>query len=72
MDKLKEIYEYLYDKFYKLTSKFDGVNEFIFEKTGIKINVGIIVFGIAFVLMLIFFVKVILGFVLKFLFHGTY
>ena len=67
-EKLKEIYEKATDIFFGLTKKFDGISEKIFEKTGTKINVGLIV-GIAILaLMLFIFVKVILGFVLDFLF----
>ena len=67
-DKLKEIYEKATDIFFGLTKKFDGVSEMIFEKTGAKINVGLIVGSAILIFMIVIFVKVILGFVMDFLF----
>ncbi len=67
-EKLKEIYEKATDIFFGLTKKFDGVSEMIFEKTGAKINVGLIVGSAILILMIIIFVKLILGFVMDFLF----
>lgn len=70
MEKLKEIWEYCYDKFFKLTRKFDGVSEKIFEKTGAKIDVGLIVGFAVLGIVLLIFVKAVLGVVMKFLFTG--
>ena len=67
-NKLKEIYEKATDIFFGLTKKFDGVSEKIFEKTGAKINVGLIVGFTVLGLMLFIFVKLVLGFVMDFLF----
>ena len=72
MDKLKEIWEFLYDKFYKATRKFDGISEMIFEKTGAKIDIGAIVMGIVLVIFVILFVKAILGLVMHALSTGDY
>lgn len=66
-DKLKEIYEKATDIFFGLTKKFDGVSEKIFEQTGVKINIGLIVGGAILVLFVFFVVKGILGWVLDFL-----
>lgn len=70
-EKLKEIYEKATDMFFGLTKKFDGVSEKIFEKTGKKINIGLIVGGAILLLFLFIFVKLILGFVMDFLFGRT-
>ncbi|MBR3614315.1 MAG: hypothetical protein IKL55_03960 [Clostridia bacterium] len=67
-EKLKEIYEKATDIFFGLTKKFDGVSERIFEKTGKKINVGIIVGSAILIFFVILFVRIILGFVMDFLF----
>ena len=67
-EKLKEIYEKATDIFFGLTKKFDGVSEKIFEQTGIKINVGLIIGSAILILMVGLFVKLILGFVMDFLF----
>lgn len=72
MDKLKEIWEFLYDKFFKVASKFDGISEMIFEKTGAKINVGVIVMGIVLFIFVIIFVRAILGLVMHALATGDY
>lgn len=66
-DKLKEIYEKATDIFFGLTKKFDGVSEKIFEQTGVKINIGLIVGGAILVLFVFLVVKGILGWVLDFL-----
>ena len=62
-DKLKEIYEVLSDYFMKITKKFDKISDKIFEQTGTKINVGLIVGGAILVIFVFIFVKAILGFV---------
>jgi len=67
-EKFKEIYEKATDIFFGLTKKFDGVSEKIFETTGMKINVGLIVGSVILILMVGLFVKLILGFVMDFLF----
>ena len=69
-EKIKEIYEKCADTFFGLASKFDGVSEKIFEKTGLKINVGIILMSIVFILLVLFFARLVLKFVLHFLFTG--
>ena len=72
MDFLKNLWDKIYDKIYKVTRKFEGVNNFIFEKTGAKVDVGMIVFAIVFAILVLFFVKVILGIVMDKLYTGDY
>ena len=72
MDKFKEIWEFLTEKFVKLSSKFDGVSDKIFEKTGAKINVGAIVMGAVMVILVFLFVKAVLGLVMHALATGDY
>lgn len=67
-EKLKELYEKATDIFFGLTKKFDGISNKIFEKTGTKINVGLIIGSIIIFLVLFLIVKVILGGVMDFLF----
>ncbi len=68
MDKLKELYEKATDIFFGMTKKFDGISNKIFEQTGMKINVGLIIGSVLIFLVLFFIVKVILGGVMDFLF----
>lgn len=60
-EKLKEIYEKATDIFFSITKKFDGISEKIFEQTGTKINVGVIVVGAITVILLLIVVKAVLG-----------
>lgn len=66
-DKLKEIYEKATDIFFGLTKKFDGLSEKLFEQTGVKINIGLIVGGAILVFVLFIIVKAVLGGVMNFL-----
>ena len=66
-DKLKEIYEKATDIFFGLTKKFDGLSEKLFEQTGVKINIGLIVGGAILVFVLFILVKAVLGGVMNFL-----
>ena len=66
-DKLKEIYEKATDIFFGITKKFDGISEKIFEQTGAKINVGMIVGGAILIFFTFLVVKGILGWVMDFL-----
>ena len=68
MDKLKELYEKATDIFFGMTKKFDGISNKIFEQTGMKINIGLIIGSVLIFLVLFFIVKVILGGVMDFLF----
>ena len=67
-EKFKEIYEKVTDVLFGITKKFDGISNKIYEKTGKKINVGVIVIGIILFIFVVFIVKGILGWVLDFLF----
>ena len=67
-DKLKKIYEKATDIFFGITKKFDGISNKIYEQTGTKINIGLIIGSILIFLVLFFIVKVILGGVMDFLF----
>ncbi len=60
-EKFKEIYEKATDIFFSITKKFDGISEKIFEQTGTKINVGVIVVGAITVILLLIVVKAVLG-----------
>ncbi len=60
-DKLKEIYEKVTDIFFGLTKKMDDYSEKIFEETGKKIDIKLIVLGIILVIFVIIFVKTFLG-----------
>lgn len=67
-EKFKELYEKATDIFFGLTKKFDGVSEKLFETTGIKINIGLIVGSAILIFFVFIVVKVILGGVMDFLF----
>ena len=69
---MDEFFDKWAKKFFKLTSKFDGVSAKIKEVTGININVGIIVLGILIFIFVFIFVKAILSFCLNFLYEGDY
>lgn len=60
-EKLKEIYEKATDIFFGLTQKMDELSEKIFEETGKKINIKLIVLGVVLVIFVIIFVKSFLG-----------
>ena len=48
------------DFYIEITKKFDGISQMIYERTGKKINIGAIVVGIILVIILGWFVKVLL------------
>ncbi len=60
-EKLKEIYEKATDLFFGLTQKMDDLSEKIFEETGKKINIKLIVLGVVLAIFVIIFVKSFLG-----------
>lgn len=66
-DKLKEIYEKATDIFFGLTKKFDGLSEKLFEQTGVKINIGMIVGSLILIVFVFIIVKAVLGWVMNFL-----
>lgn len=66
-EKLKEIYEKATDIFFGITKKMDDLSENIFEQTGKKINIKMIVLGIVLFIFIAIFVKTILGWVWSFL-----
>ena len=67
-EKFKKIYEKATDIFFGITKKFDGISNKIYEQTGTKINIGLIVGSALIILVLLFIAKVILGGVMDFLF----
>ena len=67
-DKLKEIYEKATDMFFGLTKKFDGISEKIFEQTGVKINIGLIVGSAILIFVTFLIVSAVLTGVKNFLF----
>ncbi len=60
-DKLKEIYEKVTDVFFGLTKKMDDMSEKIFEETGKKVDIKLIVLGVVLLIFVIIFVKSFLG-----------
>ena len=69
---MEEFFDKWAKKFFKLTSKFDGLSAKIKEVTGININVGVIVLGILIFIFVFIFVKAILTLCLNFLYDGDY
>ena len=67
---IKEIGDKIAEKVFWFTGKFEGVENKIFEKTGAKIPIGMICGAIILICVTGFFVKLILRFVLNFLFNG--
>jgi len=67
---MQELFDKISKKFFKLTSKFDGVSDKIHEVSGIRINVGAIVLGILIFIFVFIVVKAILSVCLKFLYTG--
>lgn len=67
-EKLKKLYEKAIDIFFGLTKKFDGISNKIFEQTGLKINIGLIIGSAILIFVVVILVKVILGGVMDFLF----
>lgn len=61
-DKIKAIFNKIVDVCFKITKKFDGISQKINERTGMNINVGMIVLGAGLAIVLFIFVKEILGF----------
>jgi hypothetical protein len=59
---MNEIFDKITDIIDNIANKNNKLTETIFEKTGIKINVGLIVGGILLVIIVLIFVKAILGF----------
>lgn len=66
----KEVGDKIAEKVFWFTGKFEGVENKIFEQTGVKIPIGMIFGAIILILVTGFFVKLILGFVMNFLFNG--
>lgn len=62
-EKFKELYEKASDAFFALSKKFDGVNEYIYEHTQVKVNVGAYIIGVILLIITVFFVKAVLGFI---------
>jgi hypothetical protein len=60
---LKKILQKVIDFFYAITKKLDEVSESIKDKTGININVTAIVGAILLIIILVIFIKGILGWV---------
>lgn len=61
-DKIKKIFNKVVDICFKITKKFDGISNYINERTGMKINVGMIVLSAVLIIFVFIFVKEILGF----------
>lgn len=67
-DKFKEFLDKAGDFYLKLTKKFDGVSQKIYEQTGKKINIGAIVGGVLLGAIILCIVGLILGMIRDFLF----
>lgn len=67
-DKFKEFLNKAGDFYLKLTKKFDGVSQKIYEQTGKKINVGAIAGGVLLGAITLGIVGLILGMIRDFLF----
>ena len=65
---LNELEEKAGKVFMGVNKKFEGIEQKIFENTGVKVPIGTIIIVILFILMLLFFAKLILGMVGHFLF----
>lgn len=71
-EKLEEIYEKASDLFMKISKKFDKISDKLYQQTGTKINVGLIVGAAILLIFVIIFVKAILGFILNTLYNGNF
>ena len=58
---MKEIFDKITDIVYKISKKNNKLTDYIFEKTGMKINVGLIVGGIFLVIFILMLAKSALG-----------
>ena len=61
-ENFKEIIDKVTEIFFNIVKKFDGISEEINKRTGMKINVGLIVVGGVLIIITLFFVKMILSF----------
>lgn len=68
---MEDLYEKLSDIYMKISKKFDEISDKIYQQTGKKVNIGIIVGAAILILFVFIIVKAVLGFVLKFLYTGT-
>ena len=66
-----DLYEKISDIYMKISKKFDFISEKIYEQTGKKINVGVIVGAVILLFLLFIIVKSVLGVIMKFLYTGT-
>lgn len=58
---MKEIMKKLGDFYISLTKQFEGISEMIYERTGKKINIGLIVILAVVAIVMIFVLKAFLG-----------
>lgn len=59
---MKDIFYKITDVIYNISKKNEKLTDYIFEKTGMKINVGLIVGGIFLVIFVLMLAKSALGF----------
>ena len=69
---MDEFIDMISKKFFKLEKKIDELSAKINETTGANINIKAIILAILIVIFVAFFVKIILGAVFNFLYHGEY
>lgn len=68
---MEDLYEKLSDIYMKISKKFDDISDKIYQQTGKKVNIGIIVGVVILIFCVFIIVKAVLGFVMKFLYTGT-
>ncbi len=69
---IQKIYDKLTDLYMKFIKKCDEISEKLYEQTGTKINIALIIGIILFVFFVFIFVKAILGIVWQKLSSGDY
>ena len=58
---MKDFLKMLGDVYYSITKKFDSISQMIYERTGKKYNVGLIIVIVALIIFTLIFVKALLG-----------
>ncbi len=64
---MKDLFDKVSTLFLKITEKFDGISDRLYETTGKKINIGAIVLGAMLIIFLLLFVKTLLSWLLTLL-----
>ena len=64
---MKDFLDIVGDLYIKLTKKFDELSEIIYERTGKKINIGVIVLLAIIAIIMFFIIKSFLGWFINYL-----